>query len=332
MKARHTTLARVPRILLRYAEERGFDRAELLSSAGLTEQELGDPDRRVPLDLALSLWRVVLSRTEDPLFCLEFGGAVRIREYGLVGYTMLHSRTLGCALDRLVRYVRILDDSIRFSKNTAGDRVELVIHEPLPLVAELPRIVDADLAASLTIAREVTGTELIPAKILIPTPEPAVRIRYETFFRCRPVFGASRAAILFDRRQMDLPVVATDNTLCGYLDTMADQELEALAGSSYTEKVQRVIWQLLSEGRPTVKSAASALAVSTRTLQRRLREEGVVYGTHVDKLRRRKSAALQKRRDLPVYQIAYLLGYSEPSTFHRAFRRWYSMTPAEFRE
>ena len=102
--------------------------------------------------------------------------------------------------------------------------------------------------------------------------------------------------------------------------------------SSFTERVRRVAWARLSEGQPTVARGASELAVSGRTLQRRLREEGHSFAEVVETLRKEKAEALLRDKKLAIYEIGYLLGYSDATAFYRAFRRWYGKSPREYRQ
>ena len=120
--------------------------------------------------------------------------------------------------------------------------------------------------------------------------------------------------------------------MTAYLDELAEIRLESLPkADSYSERVRQVVWPHLSEGLPTLKEIAADLALSGRSLQRRLREEKTSFGEVVDGLRHEKACLMLRDPNLAVYEVGYLLGYSDPSTFHRAFRRWQGTSPARFR-
>ena len=126
--------------------------------------------------------------------------------------------------------------------------------------------------------------------------------------------------------------MAADETLTGYLDQLAEGVARALSESvTFRQRVCRAIWSDLSGGKPSVQQVASRLGVSTRTLQRRLEEEGTSFAQELDRLRQDLATRLLQDRSLAVYEVAFLLGYAEPSTFYRAFRRWKNVSPHEFR-
>lgn len=330
-KLSHTILARFPLLLIERAERMGARRADLLSRAGLAESNLSEPDARIAAARHWDLWRAVLEQLPDPALGVRLGSNVHVRQAGLVGYSMLHSPSLDHAIARLIRYEHILEDTTYLKLEHDGNRACLLVEEPLPL-AGLRQPIESDVAAMVTCFREITGVERLPLKVQLPYPRPATIEPYRSVLGDSIDFDAPRAAIIFDEADMALPVVARDETLCSYLDEHANRILKSLAARSYAERVQKVLWDEMSEGQPTIKTVARALGTSTRTLQRRLRDEGVNFAELLDTFRRRMAGELLQRHDLAVYEVAFLLGYSEPSTFFRAFRRWTGMSPVQYRE
>lgn len=330
-KFSHTILARFPLLLIERAERMGARRHDLLARSGLTEAILSEPDARIAVARHWDLWRAVIELLPDPALGVKLGSNVHIRQAGLVGYSMLHSPSLDHAIERLIRYERILEDTTYLAMEHDENRVRLVVEEPLPL-AGLRQPIESDVAAMITCFREITGVERLPLSVQLPYPRPTTIEPYRPALGDSIEFEAPRAAIVLDAADMALPVVARDETLCSYLDEHANRILEHLGSRSYAERVQRVLWEELSEGQPTIKTVARALGTSTRTLQRRLSAEGVSFAELLDTFRRRMASELLQRHDLAVYEVAFLLGYSEPSTFFRAFRRWTGMSPLQYRE
>jgi len=330
---KHTNniLARFVKILLDRATSLGLDQGELTKAAGLTPGCLEEPDARIPIDRDHDLWQAIVERIDDPSIGVRLGAQYRIRDAGLVGYSMLHSRNLGDAILRLIRYGRILSDTAFLSMTTVGNEVHVTVEEAPQLVG-LRQPIEYDLASCVTCVREITEVSTIPGEVRSPYPEPESLRDYTAVFGPAVRFDQPKAAMIFEVRDMNRPVVAADDTLCSYLDQHAASVLSTLASDSFSERVRRAIWDELAAGRLTLGSVASALAVSTRTLQRRLSEEGHTFADLLERFRERMAVQLLRRRDLAIYEIAYLLGYSEPSTFFRVFRRWKKMSPREFRE
>jgi AraC-like DNA-binding protein len=327
-----TGLARFPLAILELAEDEGLDRNELLLVSNLSEADLHDPDARLPVRVVWSLWEELIRRVPDPSLGVRFGSSGSARDLGLVGYTMLHSRSLGRAMDRLIRYVHILMDVLELRWGARGDRSEIIL-ENEPEARVLQRPVDSRLAAIVTLARQLTSKPVTPIEVRFCYPEPSDVSAHRQHFRAPLVFGQGESLVAFHGRDLDLPVATSDETLGGYLDRLAEELLEAeKPKSTLVDKVQRAIWSKLGGGQPTVSRMASLLGVSARTLQRRLREEGTSFAEILENLRRGMSVRLLNNRELAVYEVAYLLGYSEPSTFFRAFRRWHGIPPNEFRK
>ena len=145
-------------------------------------------------------------------------------------------------------------------------------------------------------------------------------------------FGAPAACLALHPADVDRPVTTADEALNRYLDQCAETVLRELArDDSVAKEVLRTLWRQLSGGQLDLASTARHLGLSARTLQRRLHDEETSFGVLLDAFRREASVRLLRDRGLAVEEVAFMLGYSEPSTFYRAFRRWTGLTPRRFR-
>ena len=327
-------LARAPLLLLDYANQAGMDRHELERAAGLTEAMLDDPDSRVPTICMRRLWSAVMKYDVDPTLGLRVGSAIRAAQMGLVGYTMYYSRDLDEALCHLARYSRILTEAVRYEWQSEEGRKALVGYADPALVA-LRHPIEAGLSAIVAIAREIVGTRVCPAEVHLPTPEPEAELRkvYRNMFSCPVTFGSVDARVSFEEELLHLPTVAADPGLTNYLDDLATIKLDELGADnvSLVQRIRQQLWTALPSGRADLWRVSSDLGMSARTLQRRLGEEGTSFSKVLDDLRRELSNELLEDRKLAVAEVAFLLGYSEPSAFQRAFRRWRGVTPRRYR-
>jgi AraC-like DNA-binding protein len=325
-----TGIARLPLLVLDAAREMGLDEGELMRAAGLSEAELSDPDARVELAKLWGLWRAVIDRSEDPFLGLHMGERARVHHLGLVGYVMANSGTLRSALLRLTRYSHIISEALelRFER---GDAFGLIVAGAAPRFDALRHPVDFRLALLVSIARQITGRDLA-VDASLPYPAPSDPGEYQRVFRGTLRFGQPASMVSIRNDDLDLPIVAADPTLGGYLDAYAQTVLRDLATeATLTTKVRRALWDELSGGQPTLQHVARIVGASPRTLQRRLHDEGTTFADLLDDLRQEMAMRLLQDRNLAVYEVAFLLGYSEPSTFHRAFRRWHGVAPHEYR-
>jgi AraC-like DNA-binding protein len=157
---------------------------------------------------------------------------------------------------------------------------------------------------------------------------------YKRAFGCAVRFEQPTAAVLYSAEQMSLPIRLADPTLSGYLDDLASIKLGGLHDGDNQDLVSRVrqtLWDMLPGGRSDLWRTASAMGMSARTLQRRLGEQGTSFSRVLDDLRRELSDELLTGQRLAVSEVAFLLGYSEPRAFQRAFRRWRGVSPKKFR-
>jgi AraC-like DNA-binding protein len=327
-----TYLVRVAQLLLTDAQRAGIDRDALLRELGLDAKLLENPDDRLPLHTFAAIARAVIDRSPEPGFGLRAGAARSARDGGLVGYTMLHSATLRDALTRLERYGRIMADHNRIAIDEAGSAVTITF-EGHPVLEAIHELTELDVAWFVAAIRAMTTREFTPREVRFPYESPEHAAELRAYFRSSLQFVAPHVAIVLKPSDFDLPVAASDPTLAGYLDQLAENAVKALGeDDSTTGRLRKVLWSRLSEGAPTLSTAAAAMAVSPRTLQRRLRDEGVTFAEALSKLRHDLAVHFLKDRTLAMYEVGFLLGYAEPTAFHRAFRRWRGMSPRKFRE
>ncbi|MGI9237299.1 MAG: AraC family transcriptional regulator [Woeseiaceae bacterium] len=327
-----TQLARTAYILIDYAVEQGMNREKLMQVAGLARQEVVDPDSRLRTASMLKLWREVIGGLNDPILGLRVGMTVRCLDLGLVGYTMHHSRNFFSALSRLSRYGRVLSDAITFKVARTSEGA-VVVWEGQPELEALRHPVETAVAMVVSVSRDLTGTDLAPKSVSLMSPIPPSAGDYRSRFHCPVAFGGTRASVTFSSSQLQLPTRAPDPMLLKYLDDLAVITLGPLEDreSSTVAEVRRTLWSALPGGRPNLWRTAAEMGISPRTLQRRLGEEQSSFSTVLDELRRDLSDELLSDRQLSVAQVAFLLGYSEPSAFQRAYRRWRGVSPRRYR-
>jgi AraC-like DNA-binding protein len=324
-------LARLALMHLERTTQMGVSRATLMREARLDERQLRDPDSRIPLAAVGQLWRAAAKHVPDPAFGLRLGADTRVREFGLVGYTMAFSSTVGSALRRFGHYSRIVSDALVVSLEAEGEATWLRLDVQPALRAFRPAV-DARLAAVLAACREIAASPIAPLTVQLPYRRPADVKDYETFFAAPLEFGALTTALLLRNDDLARPVAVADTTLTGYLDRMAEQTLQALGNErTVRDRVRRVLWSELTEAVPPLDRVARALGVSARTLQRQLREESTTFAHTLAQLRQEMAPSLLRDGRLAVSEVAFLLGYEDPSAFQRAFRRWFGRSPRAFR-
>lgn len=309
----------------------GLSREVLLREAKVDERQLRDPDARIPLAAVERLWRVAAEHVPDPAFGLRLGAETSVREWGLVGYAAAFSSTLGSALNRFAHYSRVVSDALVVRIDTERDATWVRLDVQPALRAFRPAV-DARLAALLSACREMAGAPVTPLLVQLSYRQPPDVKEYERFFGAPLEFGALTSSFLLRSEELARRLAMADKTLVSYLETLADQKLASIgAERTLRDRVHRVLWAELSERTPNLEGVARALGMSARTLQRQLRQEGATFAKLLDGLRREMAPTLLRDGQHGVSEVAFLLGYEDPSAFRRAFQRWFARSPRSFR-
>jgi len=319
-------------MLLDYAERQGLDRAVLMKRSSLTPQALADPDSRVQVRSVLELWRAIIEGVDEPTPGLDLGRTVSAKDLGLVGYVMYYSADLFEAILCLERFYRILSEAVRFDV-TRDDKSTTLRYSAHPTLVALRHPIEAPIAAVVQLARELSGEAIVPESVQLPFPKHASQRAFRGAFGTQPQFNSIAPVIVFSNQHMELPVKATDPALSGYLTELAETTLQGLRmpDHDFEQQVRETLWSMLPHGKPDLWRTAEKMGISARTLQRRLQEDGSSFSAVLEGLRRSLSVELLADRRLAVADVAFLLGYSEPSAFQRAFRRWHDTSPGSYK-
>ncbi|WP_256663740.1 AraC family transcriptional regulator [Pseudomonas sp. gcc21] len=309
----------------------GMDGRGLLAELGLDSALLDDPDARIPQDQMTRLWQLAVSRSGDPAIGLNMARIVRPAHFNVVGYALMSSSTLGEAFGRLVRYQRILGEAAALDLQIRPDSYALVVSihgDRLPVSRQSH---DAALAYALAFCRWMTGRDIVPLKACFAYPEPADVSAYQQVFACPLVFDAGVYSLSFSRDVIEQPLATANLELARIHDRLATEYLARFDDSRISHLARQALCRLLPQGEPKRQAVASALHMSTRTLQRRLQEEGNSFQQLLDETRRELSQQYLVQPNLTLLEIAYLLGFADPSNFFRAFKRWFGMPPGQYR-
>ena len=318
--------------VLAYLAARGYDSAAFLKGQGVDPIVFRDPEARLPHAVAVSLWQAASQLTNDSNIGLHVAQGIRPGVYGVLDYAVRTCATLGEGLRRLSRYHRFLHDVADVRLRIEHERAILSHHLPFPGGAPRP-VSEYVVAGWLLTSRQATGLNWIPLEARFPHSEPDDIFEYEELFACKLQFGCQRSELVFARELLDTPLLKAEATLQAILEAQVVALIQKLPkGEATTDVVRRHVAGEVGEGQPTLEQIAPRLHMSPRTLHRRLEEEGTSFRQILSEVRRELASHHLMERRLAIGEIAFLLGFSEPSAFHRAFKRWTGHTPLTYRE
>lgn len=305
----------------------GLDVERIVRAAGVAPQTMSDPEARVPGETANALWDGVARASGDPDFGLHAAERMELGPLGLIEYLGRTSATLGEALRQVVRYVGILADPPEVSLSVAGDVAHFIV-----LRDAIPRPLAEFAMAMLAIRiRQIAGSDLDPLGVDFGHAAPASTDEHARIFRATVCFEQPRTAMLLPRRALDRPLLTAEPQLARILEQHARDLLERVGGhSSLVGRVYQAVAESLRGGPPSLDEVARRVGTSRRTLQRRLREAGTSHQALLDEVRRRLALFYVGEQGVPLGEVAYRLGFADPTAFHHAFKRWTGTTPAAY--
>jgi AraC-like DNA-binding protein len=307
------------------------DPQPLFVKAGIDLGEVSRPDARLPTARLYDLHRLSVDTTRDPCFGLKIAEQMQPADFQGLGFAWLASDSLRDALGRLVRFSKLINNVARFGLEETGQTIELVGYD-LEKLPDIPdSAVDGALAIFLRMCRITAGTSINPVRVDIQHARPACAAEFYRVF-CAPIeFGAADNRLCFDRSVMEAHLPSANAELARINDQTVIDYLARFDRDNTAMRVRSRLIEQLPAGPPRQDSIARELNMSLRSMQRKLREEGTSFNELLDTTRRELAIHYVRETHRPLGEIAYLLGFSEPANFTRAFRRWTEVAPLEFR-
>jgi AraC-like DNA-binding protein len=335
MKHEATLAASLVHDFLAFLERQGHPRADVCRAAGIDATRLEQPDARVPAAWMERLWPLAGQLTGDADVGLHSAESYNPGALGIVGYVVLSCRTAGDALDRLSRYVPLLNDGLTVEVVDDGRRTTYrfgAVADRDSYLHRDPRQAFETLAAGMVVTLQRLATApCLPIEVCFRhQAPPSIAEHQRVFGQVR--FGQREDVVVYDNVTLRMPFISADAALLAVFEGNATRTLEALAArGGVSGRVLRVLGARLKGAVPPLSEVASALAMSERAVQRSLTEEQTSYRQLVDDVRKNLAIEHLSRPGTSATDVAFLLGFSEPSAFTRAFRRWTGAPPTAFR-
>lgn len=312
-------------------EELGVRASAVLRRAGLPQAFIDQPRVLLTTKELFAFWRAVGEVSPNPAIGLMLGTENKTERFHPMGLAALSTENFGLAVEHMARYKQLTcPEEILQEKDTE----EWIIQFRWLLADEVepPVLNECCFAWVLSIARHGTGTRLSPLRVEFVKPRTHAKT-IERHFGCPVVCGVSRNAIVFRASDAERPFVTRNAELLAMLAPQFEKELqEDNSNEKFLERVRIAIQQKLTGRRPTIEDIADALHVSSRTLQRRLQDEGSSFQRTLEEARHHLARHYLNNSALELNEAAYLLGYEDGNSFVRAFRTWEGVPPARWRE
>jgi AraC-like DNA-binding protein len=306
---------------------------ELLREAGIDPDLLSRPENRIPFEQQQRLWTMAVERAGDSGFGLQFARCLQPTSFGLLGYMVMNCGRIADSLDAVVKYQFLAGQGGDFSLQKVDSQTRLRYTPVNPGEPVTAHRVVALLAANVSFGRWLVGEAFRPCRVTFTHAAPPETVDYDEFFACPVSFGETCNELVFPPEVTGLMIPNASEDLLLLLSERANRLLDSLSSrAGISARIASLLATQLSNAVPDKARVASQLGMSERTLQRRLREEGTSFKEILDDTRHYLARELLRNTQLPLTDVATQLGFSEPSAFYRAFRKWEECTPGQYRE
>jgi len=332
-----TVAAGYVRSFLKLAEVNGAAPDALLAETGIAAEALAAPDTRIPFEQFKALMRAGKAACNEPALALHFGASAPFNEVSIVGLIAYSAPTMGAAFEQTNRYARLV---VEVDGHETANRFAIVRRDDGVWIEDRRRNPNdfPELTESTWVRFIIDRARAFPKRppyvleVNVTHPRPTHADAYKDFFDMPVVFGADWNALRIRESWLEESTGQADRYVFGVFSTHADGLLHSLLGSKTIRgRIESSLIPVLHTGGVSMAAIARRLGFSRSTLHRRLREEGESYEGVLDDLRRRMALDYLGRGKVSVNETAYLTGFSDPSAFSRAFRRWTGTTPGKFR-
>lgn len=329
----HSLLATLVLPVAQALRHRGWEPLEVFEEVGLDMARAANPDWRIPRKTFATLLARCVELSGDEAFGLVAAEQLRPQVLQALGLAWLASDTVYDGLRRMARFMRFVSTGVRLRLVEEAGFVHAILYAgALPRDLIVPASHDYAVGVVVRMCQLTLGEFLAPSGVELARPVPGDPERWEYMLSSRVQFDCAQTRITWPLVEIAEPLATGDPALARVNDEQTQVYLDSFLGHSTARDVVDRLVQALPDGVPEQCAIASALHMSNRTLQRKLREEGTSFSDLLQDTRLSLARKYLRDQRRSVVESAYLLGFSEPSTFSRAFKRWTGSAPADYRD
>jgi AraC-like DNA-binding protein len=328
--AEHTDAHIFLRLAYQAMMNAGLPAEAILAKAGVALSRLNDSSSsRTPNEAQAVFWQAAEEVARDPHIGLHLGEHMPLYRGQVLEYLFTSSPTFGEGLKRSMNFHRLLSDALTGELVVDGDQAYL---RTLTDRKASRHFTECFAAGMIKFCKFVTDNHFRPLAIHTEHSEGASPEEYRRIYGCDVTLGCSEYRLYFNKEVLDFRIWQAEPRLLRLHEQIAQEQLAELQRFDLVSEVKRAIGEMLESGDTSLESVARRLGLPPRRLRSQLAEANTSFNQILADYRSRLARRLLARTDEPIEQIVYLTGFSEPSTFYRAFKRWTNETPVEYRK
>jgi AraC-like DNA-binding protein len=314
------------------AENLGAKRSDILSDIELTENDISVPTNRVSVEKAILLWESIEKRTGSQDTGLMSGLNVRLQSLGVLGYVLMNSKSVLDTLEKFGIYQRLVASIANQVITKIDDKVKISLDLLDEWQPGYRYTLDFMIMARFSILKSCSDIEILPIELGFQFKEPKNKDSYQFHFGFENIrFGCDTNYLVYKSEDLRSKMIGSDAELYKYFESLLHDALdEHDIIQQYSRSVRKLIHQYMNAEIPLVDDVASELAMSSRSLQSKLKDEGTTYQQLVNEVRKEVSMKQLKNKKLNITEIAFLIGFTDISVFSRNFKKWTGLSPTKY--
>ncbi|QSP93389.1 AraC family transcriptional regulator [Marinobacter salinisoli] len=320
------------RLIYEAMKKHGVDTDAIFTRLGVDENYVYTEHLRTPHSAQLYFWQVVEDVSGDPDIGLHLGQRLPAYKGQVLEYLFLSSPNFGEGLRRAQNYQRLLSDAAKTDFFIEGENACMVLDTASEDVRRLKHFNECFVLGLITFFRSITDGSFQPSRVEFEHDRDERQDHVAEVLGCEVTFGAPENRLYFPASALAHPSPHAEPELLDLHERFASEQVARLEKKDIVGQVERIVAELLDSGEVTLDAVAERLGIKARTLRTRLTEAETSFNQVLAEFRYRLARQLLATTDESIDEIVYLTGFSEPSTFYRAFKRWSNMTPIEYRK
>jgi len=325
-----TTVVSIVSVLGKMLDNYGLDKYAIAKKVGIETNIAYKPSDRISTVKLQKVWKIARKETGDDSLGISYAELIQPAALCGLGLSWITSDTLKDSINRLIRFQAALSTSTDFVFNELNDCYQIILRSKIKNPENVS--IDAAIATLFKMCQITYGPNLKPDTVHIAHAKPENSKKFDDFFGVKVKFDAQETQLFFAKSVFEIKLSTANPDLARINDQVVINYLQRFAKNNITMQVRARIIEELNNGVPHQDKIASYLNMSLRNLQRKLKEEDSSFKLILDETRSELSKQYLRGSDRSIIEVGFLLGFSEPSNFARAFRRWTGVSPNEYRE
>ena len=310
---------------------------KVLRECDVDRSLIDDPDAKVSMNQVSKFWNAISENTNNPLCGITMAKLIPFGTYQTSDYLLGSSSNLREGLSRFIQYFGLIHQEVNIDMIVQEGKCTVSFSQK-PLTTKSRENLEYEISLLHQRIIHLLNRDFSLKNVTLESEFQNKKQTYEEHFGC-PVFLAGKSnSLVFDERYLTIPLVKSDSNLADLLEKSAQEQLNALPSEKRSKEIDfldefaSALRRELSEGKASIQSMAKVFGMSTRTLQRKLKKYNLSYTDILTEVRKEMAKELLKNPSLTLTEISFLLGFSESSAFHRAFKQWMDVTPMDYRK